>query len=84
MSQVNEIPNVTQKDFIKTNTIANKVVSELYGFEKLLKKKEMTPEMLKDRQPILEDVSKLMKLKGEYGLDISVSQAVKNKWIKNN
>lgn len=84
MALVNEIPDVKPKDFIKTNTIANKVVSELYGFEKMVKKKEMTPEMMRDRQPILEDTAKLMKMKGEYGLDISVSQAVKNKWIKNN
>lgn len=83
MALVNEIPDVKPKDFIKTNTIANKVVSELYGFEKMVKKKEMTPEMMRDRQPILEDTAKLMKMKGEYGLDISVSQAVKNKWLNN-
>lgn len=81
MSLLSDLPEATKKDYIKANTIANKVVSELYGFEKMVKKKEMTPEMLRDRQPILEDTAKLMKMKGEYGLDISVSQAVKNKWL---
>ena len=84
MAKVNELPEADKKDFIKANTIANKTVSDLYGFEKMIKKTDMTPEMLKDRQPILEDTVKLMRMKNEYDLDISVSKSVKNKWLKNN
>lgn len=84
MAKVNEIPDVDKKHFIKANTIANKTVSDLYGFPKMIKKTDMTPEMLKDRQPILEATVKLMQIKDEYDLDISVSESVKNKWLKNN
>lgn len=81
MSQVNQIKQVERKHFIKANTIANKTVSDLYGFPKMIKKTDMTPEMLKDRQPILEDTVKLMQVKDEYDLDISVSKSVKKKYV---
>lgn len=84
MAKVDELPEADKKDFIKANTIANKTVSDLYGFPKMIKKTDMTPEMLKDRQPILEATVKLMQIKDEYDLDISVSESVKNKWLKNN
>lgn len=38
-------------DFIKANTIANKAVSTRHGYPKMLKKHEMTPAMLVDREP---------------------------------
>jgi prophage antirepressor-like protein len=65
-----------QVDFIKANTIANKAVSNMYGYPKMVKKDNMTPEMLVDRQPILEDAVNLMGLSDKYGLNISVSQAI--------
>jgi prophage antirepressor-like protein len=37
-------------DYIKANTIANKTVSSMYGFPKMVKKGDMTPEMLVSRQ----------------------------------
>ena len=43
----------TEVDYIKANMIANKAVSNQYGHPKLIKKGEMTPEMLKARVPIL-------------------------------
>jgi len=65
-------------DFIKANTIANKAVSNMYGYPKMVKKGDMTPEMLADRQPILEDTVTLMGLADRYELNISVSQSINN------
>ena len=67
-------------DFIKANTITNKAVSNKHGLPKMVKKGDMTPEMLKEREPILEDTVKLMCMKDEFGLDISVSDAVYKKY----
>lgn len=67
-------------DFIKANTITNKAVSNKHGLPKMVKKGDMTPEMLKEREPILEDTVKLMQVKDEYGLNISVSEAVYKKY----
>lgn len=66
----------TQNHFIKANTVANKAVSNIYGYPKMMKKEEMTPEMLVDRQPILEDTINLMTLNDKYNLNISVSKAI--------
>lgn len=63
-------------DFIKANTIANKAVSTKYGFSKMVKKSSMTPEMLVDRQELLQDTVELMGVKEKYHLDISVSDEV--------
>lgn len=65
-----------QVDFIKANTIANKAVSTLHGYPKMVKKESMTPEMLVDRQPILEDTVNLMGLSDKYGINISVSETI--------
>lgn len=35
-----------QKHFIKANTIANKTVSTMFGYPKMLKKDQVTPDML--------------------------------------
>ena len=63
-------------DFIKANTIANKAVSTQHGYPKMVKKSDMTPDMLADRQELLEDTVDLMKIKDKYGLDLSVSEEV--------
>ncbi len=63
-------------DYIKANTIANKAVSIKYGFPKMVKKKEMSPAMLMDRQAILEDTVELMIVKDKFGLDFSVGEQV--------
>ena len=64
-------------DFIKANTIANKAISNKHGLPKMIKKDEMTPEMLKEREPILEDTVDLMKAKERFELnDLSVSKKI--------
>lgn len=65
-----------KEHFIKANVISNKAVSNKYGFEKMVKKADMTPEMLVDRQDILEDTVSLMEVKEKFHLDISVSDKV--------
>ena len=65
-------------NFIKANTIADKAISTQYGYSKMLKKAEMTPEMLLDRQPILDETVNLMSVVDKFGLDISVSQTIYN------
>ncbi|PQC93526.1 phage repressor protein [Enterococcus faecium] len=37
-------------NYIKANTLANKAVSSYYGFSKMIKKEDMTPEMLITRE----------------------------------
>nr|WP_206106268.1 BRO family protein [Paenibacillus dendritiformis] len=69
-------------DFIKANTIADKAVSTKFGHPKMLKKGQMTPEMLVDRQPILEDTVTLMGMVDRFGLDISVSRAIYSKYTQ--
>lgn len=63
-------------DYIKANTIANKAVSTKYGFNKMVKKANMTPEMLVDREELLDDTVELMGVKEKYHLDISISAEV--------
>lgn len=67
--------------FIKANTIANKAISTKYGYDKMIKKKDMTPDMLIERQPILDDTVNLISVAEKFDLDISVSQKVYEKYI---
>lgn len=76
----NNIENPKQKHFIKANTIANKAVSNKHGYSKMLKKDSMSPQMLVDREPILEDTVELMSVNEKFGLGISVSKAVYQKY----
>ncbi|MCR0487433.1 phage repressor protein [[Clostridium] innocuum] len=76
----NNIENPKQKHFIKANTIANKAVSNKHGYSKMLKKGSMSPQMLVDREPILEDTVELMSVNEKFGLGISVSKAVYQKY----
>lgn len=66
-------------DYIKANVIANKAVSTIYGHSKMVKKKDMTPEMLVDREPILDETVELMGVKEKYGLQFSVSEKIYNR-----
>jgi len=68
--------NPVRVDYIKANTIANKAVSNKFGFPKMVKKSDMTPDMLVARQCILEDTVELMTVKEKYNLDISVSDHI--------
>ncbi len=77
MGKLNQgLRNPVRVDFIKANTIANKAVSTQHGYPKMVKKSDMTPDMLADRQELLEDTVDLMKIKDKYGLDLSVSEEV--------
>lgn len=67
-------------DFIKANTIANKAVSNRYGHPKMLKKEQMTPEMLVIRQDVLEDTVNLMGVKEKFNLDIPISTTIYSKY----
>lgn len=75
---VDGLQNATRKDLIKANTIANKAVSDLYGYPKMVSKNEMTENMLRDREPILDETVELIKVKEKYGLNFSVSEAIYN------
>jgi prophage antirepressor-like protein len=63
-------------DFIKANAIANKAISNMFGFPKMLKKDEMTPDMLVMRENALDDAVELMGVKDKFNLDISVSELI--------
>ncbi|HGA0160807.1 TPA: Bro-N domain-containing protein [Streptococcus agalactiae] len=75
---VDGLQNATKKDLIKANTIANKAVSDLYGYPKMVSKNEMTENMLRDREPILDETVELIKVKEKSGLNFSVSEAIYN------
>lgn len=63
-------------DYIKANAIADKAVSNRYGHPKMVKKSDMSPEMLAEREAILDDTVQLMALNDKYGMGISVSQTI--------
>lgn len=67
-------------NYIKANTIANKAVSTAFGYEKMIGKEKMTPEMLEVRQVILDDVVKLTETKNQFNLDIKVSKSIYDKY----
>ena len=70
-----------RQDFMKANTITNKAVSSKFGYQKMLKKSDMTPEMLVAREPILDDTVDLMSVKDKFDLPISVSERIYAKHI---
>lgn len=77
MSKLNHsLKKPVRVDFIKANTIANKAVSLRYGYPKMVKKADMTPDMLVDRQNLLESAVDLMSVEDRFHLGISVSQQV--------
>ena len=81
MAQLNgSLEKPVQKHFIKANQITNKAVSNMFGYPKMLKKDEMTPEMLIPRQEVLKETVNLMVLKEKFGLELSVSQTVYGKY----
>ena len=63
-------------DFIRANTIANKAVSDKHHFPKMVKKADMTPDMLAERQSILDSTVERMAFNEKYNLGISVSEKV--------
>ncbi|MFD1136727.1 BRO-N domain-containing protein [Paenibacillus urinalis] len=82
MSRLNgSLRNPVRVDFIKANTIANKAVSSFYGHPKMLKKDQMTPDMLVRRQEILNDAVNLMSMSDKFKLDISISETIYDKYM---
>ncbi|WP_295493584.1 BRO family protein [uncultured Streptococcus sp.] len=67
------------KDMIKVNTIANKAISNKYGYPKMVKKSEMTEPMLRDREQVLDETVELMLVKERYGLNFSVADTIYSK-----
>lgn len=67
-------------NYIKANTIANKATSTAFGYKKMIGKESMTPEMLRVRQIILDDVVKLTESKNQFNLDIKVSKTIYDKY----
>lgn len=67
-------------NYIKANTIANKATSTAFGYKKMIGKESMTPEMLRVRQIILDDVVKLTESMNQFNLDIKVSKTIYDKY----
>ena len=78
-----KLVNPIRRDFIRANTIANKAVSTRFGYDKMLGKSQMSPEMLLDRQPILQDTVTLMAANDSFDLGLSISDAVYAKYASN-
>lgn len=77
MERLNEgLRKPVRVDFIKANTIANKAVSNKHGYPRMVKKEAMTPEMLVDRQSLLDDTVELMALNDKFGLGLSISDQI--------
>ncbi|WDL96900.1 BRO-N domain-containing protein [Alicyclobacillus sp. ALC3] len=76
------LPEPSRVDFIKANTIANKTVSTIYGYPKMIHKNAMTPEMLLKREEVLDDTVELMESVEKFGLGLSVSQAVRRRHLQ--
>ena len=67
------------KDMIKANTIANKAISNKYGYPKMVKKSEMTEPMLRASEQMLDETVELMLVKERYGLNFSVANTIYGK-----
>jgi len=68
-------------DYIKANTVANKTISTMYGYPKMIKKGEMTPNMLVDRQEVLSETVNLIGLNAKFNLGLSISETVQGKYL---
>ena len=67
-------------DFIKANIITNKAVSNKHGYSKMIHKNDMTPQMLIERQEILEDTVDLMSVNDKFELGLSISSTLYKKY----
>ena len=67
-------------DYMKANTITNKAVSTMFGHARMIKKEQMTPDMLIKRQSILDDTVNLMAVSESFGLGLHISGMVYAKY----
>lgn len=59
------LPELDKKEklpYIKANTVSNKAVSNVFGFDKMIKKGNMSNEMLNLREQVLDDYIKLFEI----------------------
>ncbi|QDW94017.1 Bro-N domain-containing protein [Staphylococcus caprae] len=77
----NNYEDISDKIFMKANTIANKAVSTIYGYDKMINKGIMTGEMKQLRQIILNDTVQLIITAQKFNLDISISKTIYDKYI---
>lgn len=75
------LSNPQKISYIKCATVVNKCVSTLFGYDKSLKKEQMSEDMLIIRQQILDDTVDLMTSINKFGLDISVSKTIYSKYL---
>ncbi|WP_353458433.1 BRO-N domain-containing protein [Staphylococcus coagulans] len=79
----NGIEGISRNDYLKAQTISNKAVSNVFGFQKMIKKQDMTREMLEVRQQILDETVEFMIFVNKYNLTLSVSDHIYNKYTNN-
>ncbi|PTJ89983.1 BRO-N domain-containing protein [Staphylococcus simulans] len=76
----NGIEVISRKDYCKAQTISNKVVSNVFGFPKMVQKEGMTKDMLELRQQVLNDTVEFMVFVDKYNLPLSVSKHIYDKY----
>ncbi|MFV0557971.1 MAG: Bro-N domain-containing protein [Enterococcus sp.] len=69
-------PDASKLEYMKANSIADKAVSNKHGYSKMMKKSAMSPQMLVDREPILDETVELMCMREKYDLDFSVKEKI--------
>ncbi|HHO6497314.1 TPA: Bro-N domain-containing protein [Staphylococcus aureus] len=76
----NGIEAISKKDYCKAQAISNKAVSNVFGFHKMIKKGDMTNDMLELRQQVLNDTVEFMVFVDKYELSLSVSKHIYDKY----
>lgn len=76
----NGIEVISKKDYCKAQAISNKAVSNVFGFPKMIKKQDMTQEMLELRQQVLNDTVEFMVFVDKYNLPLSVKKHIYDKY----
>lgn len=79
----NGIEGISRNDYLKAQTISNKAVSNVFGFPKMIRKKDMTRDMLELRQQILDETVELMVLMKKRNLPLSISKTIYDKYAIN-
>lgn len=72
----NGVKNKSPIKYLKANTLSDKAVSIMFGYKKMIKKDDMTSEMLKERIKVMEQVTSLM-VAQSLGINIkSISEVI--------